>query len=240
MRQIHTYQVIRYFPHVLSDEFVNVGVVLTSGKGTHRIVTEEEAKHIYCSALIGEKKKFLGVVEYLNELASDSRLLEGEHYFHNFRFANEQKIASDKKEGELIDEIFDDYIGFKIHSEKKQEQKEIIFNRSIRLIENEFKSYVRFQKSEQFDFELESIKKHIKHYSNLGRISRKDDVKHMAFVTPSNKLNHERYDFLDMTGSIDLKSHNIQKLQQNYVEAYPYNTEEEIGKYLELVAGAAA
>ena len=52
MRQINTYQVIRYFPHILSDEFINVGVMLTSGGKGSRILTEDEAKHIYCSALI--------------------------------------------------------------------------------------------------------------------------------------------------------------------------------------------
>ena len=238
MRQLYSYQTIRYFPHILSDEFINVGVILNSANRV-RILSEEEAKSIYCSALIGEKKRFLALIEHLHKLTSDNVLLE-KHYFHNFRFSEEKTVASEKREDELLEELFEDYIGFKIHNEKKQELKQIIYEQSIYIIEKEFKSYIRFKKSKQFDFELENIKKQIKHYSNIGRISRKDDVMQMAFATPRDKPINERYDFLDMTGQYNLNSHYAQKLEQNFVEIYPYKTEEDMGKYLEIVAGKAA
>ena len=239
MRQIHTYQVIRYFPHVLSDEFVNVGVMLTSGKGTHRILTEEEAKHIYCSALIGEKKKFLGVVEYLNELASDSRLIEGKHYFHNFRFADEQKIASDKKEGELIDELFDDYIGFKIQTEEKRDAKALILEQSIKLANsNALKKYIRVHTSQStaFDFEVESIQKQIIHHSVVGKATLKHDVTRMVMATPDYKENQNRYDFLNMNGEVDPANPYVKKLEHNFVDIHPYGNEEQMAYYLELIA----
>lgn len=239
MRQIHTYQVIRYFPHVLSDEFINVGVMLTSGKGMSRILTEEEAKHIYCSALIGEKKKFLSVVEYLYELASDSRLLEGEHYFHNFRFAEVRKAASEKMEKDVLDELFEDYIGFKIQTEEKKDEKALILEHSIKLAKSTaLKNYIRVQvdRSTAFDFEVESIKKQIMHHSVVGKATLKHDVTRMVMATPDHKENHNRYDFLNMNGEVNPENPYVKKLEHNFVDAYPYKTEEQIAHYLEQIA----
>lgn len=238
MRQINTYQVIRYFPHVLSDEFINVGVMLTSGKGQSRILTEEEAKHMYCSALIGEKKKFLGVIEYLNELAFENRLEEN-HYFHNFRFSEERKVASEKMENEILDEIFDDYIGFKIQTQEKIDAKALILEQSIKLAQSQtFRNHVRvhINRSTPFDFEVESVKKHIIHHSMVGKTTRKDDVTRMVMAAPDHKENQSRYDFLNMNGEVNPENQYVKKLEHNFVDPYPYKTEEQIARYLEQIA----
>ena len=241
MRQIYTYRAIRYFPHVLSDEFINVGVVLDSEKGVHRILSEEEAKQIHCTALIGDKKKFLGFIEYLNNLASENRLLEEEHYFHNFRFAAAQKVASEKSARDVVRELFDDYVGFKIHSENKREQKEIIMDRSIRLIEKEFKNYIKYKTGDHFDLILESIQSKTVHYSDIGRISWKQDIARMILSVPQSAMTNDKnhYDFLNITGAMDAQDPYVQKLRHNFVDVYPYKTEEEIASYLETVAKAA-
>ncbi len=239
MRQINTYQVIRYFPHVLSDEFINIGVMLTSGKGMNRILTEDEAKHMYCSALIGEKKKFLGVIEYLNKLASDYRLLESKHYFHNFRFSEERKVASEKMENEILDEIFEDYIGFKIQTQEKIDAKALILKQSLALAESSsFRNHirVRIDQSTPFDFEVESVKKHIIHHSMVGKTTRKDDVTRMVMAAPDHKENQNRYDFLNMNGEVNPENPYIKKLEHNFVDPYPYKTEEQIADYLEQIA----
>lgn len=239
MRQVYHYQTIRYFPHVLSDEFVNVGVMLTSGKGMNRIVTEDEAKHIYCSALIGEKKKFLGVIEYLNELASDNRLLEEKHYFHNFRFGEERKVASEKSEMEVVNELFDDYIGFKIQTQEKIDAKALILEQSRKLAESQsFRNHVRVRtdKSTPFDFEVESVKKHIIHRSMVGKTTRKDDVTRMVMAAPDHRENQNRYDFLNMKGEVNPDNPYVKKLEHNFVDPYPYRTEEQIAQYLEQIA----
>lgn len=239
MRCIYRYQTIRYFPHVLSDEFINVGVVLTSGRGINRIMTEDEAKHIYCSALIGEKKKFLGIIEYLNTLALDNRLLEEKHYFHNFRFTEEREVASEKSEIEILDELFEDYIGFKIQSQEKIDTKALILEQSIKLAQSQsFRKYVRVRMDEAtpFDLELESVKKHIIHHSIVGKATRKDDVTRMIMATPDHKENQNRYDFLDMNGEINSNNFYVKKLEHNFVDLYSYETEEQIAHYLEQIA----
>jgi hypothetical protein len=239
VRKIYQYQIIRYFPHVLSDEFINVGVMITSGKGMNRILTEDEAKHIYCSALIGEKKKFLGVVEYLNDLSSDKKLLESNHYFHNFRFSQERKVASEKSEPEVVNELFNDYIGYKIQTEEKKDAKALILERSIELAQSpSFKKYVRVRidESTPFDFEVKSIEKQIIHYSVVGKATLKHDVTRMVMATPVHKEKQDRYDFLNMNGEINPENPYIKKLEQNFVDPYPYKTEDQIAHYLEQIA----
>jgi len=238
MRQINTYQVIRYFPHILSDEFINVGVMLTSGEKGSRILTEDEAKHMYCSALIGEKKKFLGVIEYLNELASANRLEEN-HYFHNFRLGEERKVASEKTESEILDEIFDDYIGFKIQTQEKIDAKTLILEQSIKLAQSQtFRNHVRVHTNRiaPFDFEIESLTKHIIHHSIVGKTTRKDDVTRMVMAAPDHKENQRRYDFLNINGEVNPEDQYVKKLAHNFVDPYPYETEEQIAEYLEQIA----
>ncbi|MCH9741070.1 MAG: DUF3037 domain-containing protein, partial [Epsilonproteobacteria bacterium] len=58
MRKMYEYQVIRYVPNELSEEFINVGIMLNATKNRERIISETEAQHLYCSVLIGENKKF--------------------------------------------------------------------------------------------------------------------------------------------------------------------------------------
>jgi len=239
MRKIYTYQMIRYFPHVLSDEFINIGVMLTSAKGLNRVLTEDEAKQIHCSALIGDKKKFLGVVEYLNKLASDDRLQEEKHYFHNFRFGEEKTGVSDKKNEIVLHELFEDYIGFKLQTEEKKDTRALILEQGIELAQSAyFKKYVRVrrEKSTLFDFEVESIKKEIIHHSIVGKTTLKHDVTRMVMATPDHKENTNRYDFLNIRGEIDPENPYVKKLEHNFVDTYPYRTEEQIANYLEQIA----
>jgi len=239
MRKIYSYRVIRYFPHMLSDEFINIGVMLLSGKGLGRILTEDEAQQLHCPAFIGERKKFLGVIAHLHRLESEGKLLEGEHYFHNFRFGDIQKLASEKDISEVVEELFYDYVGFKIATKEKREEKEIIYEASIKLVEREFRRYIRVRDSEVFDLELESIHTKIIHHSNIGKSSWKHDIMRMVYDTPAKKRKHDRYDFLDIKGKIEKSNHGIQKLEQNLVEIHPYQTEDERALYMEMLAKAA-
>ena len=61
----------------------------------------------------------------------------------------------------------------------------------------------------------------------------------MIMMTPMQKNAQERYDFLDIGGQIDPSGLYVQKLKHNFIDIYPYKTEEDIAKYMELVAGAA-
>jgi hypothetical protein len=238
-RRIYTYRLIRYIPHTISDEFIYAGVFLENEVSAYRILSVDEARHLHCPFFIGDRKKFFGLVEYLNEFAQKGELANESHYFHNFRFTEARKIATDKSADEVVNEIFDDYVGYKIHSEEKIEEKKLILDRSKRLVETEFRKYIRICQSTEFDLEIENIANEIVHHSNLGRSSWKHDTSQMIMMTPTQTNPQERYDFLDIGGQIDPSGLYVQKLKHNFIDIYPYKTEEDIAKYMELVAGAA-
>ena len=126
-------------------------------------------------------------------MASDHRLQEGTHYFHNFRFSEERKSASEKMENAVLNELFEDYIGFKIQTEEKMDAKALILAQSIKLAQSQsFRKYVRVRtdKSAVFDFEVESIKKQIVHHSVVGKTTLKHDVTRMVMATPDHRENN--------------------------------------------------
>jgi len=55
-------------------------------------------------------------------------------------------------------------------------------------------------------------------------------------ATPDHKEQQNRYDFLNMGGDIDPKHPYVKKLEHNFVDLYPYKTEEQIAEYLEQIA----
>jgi len=44
MRKIYEYQVVRYFPNELSEEFINVGIMLDGTEKRERIISEVEVQ----------------------------------------------------------------------------------------------------------------------------------------------------------------------------------------------------
>ena len=178
------------------------------------------------------------MIEYLNELASANRLEEN-HYFHNFRLGEERKVASEKTESDKLDEIFDDYIGFKIQTQEKIDAKTLILEQSIKLAQSQtFRKHVRVHTDRitPFDFEVERLTRHIMHHSIVGKITRKDDVTRMVMAAPDHKENQRRYDFLNMNGEVNPENQYVKKLAHNFVDPYPYETEEQIAEYLEQIA----
>ena len=114
MRKIHEYQVIRYFPNELSDEFVNVGVMLNTTVKKERIISKVEATHLYSSVFMGDDKKFYAMIDYLHQLVQDGKIRDPHHYFHNFNFSEVKVLASSESIEVIFDELFESYIGYKL------------------------------------------------------------------------------------------------------------------------------
>lgn len=114
MRKIHEYQVIRYFPNELSDEFINVGVMLNGTVKKEHIISTIEATHLYSSVLMGDDKKFYAMIDYLHQLVQDKKLRDPHQYFHNFKFSEVKVLASNESDEVVFDELFETYIGYKL------------------------------------------------------------------------------------------------------------------------------
>jgi len=235
MRKIYEYQVVRYFPNELSDEFINVGIMLNGDTPKERIISETEAKHLYCSVLIGENKKFYAMVEYLNQLVHDKKLRDPYQYFHNFSFSEVKVLASADNEESIFDELFETYIGYKLESREKLDRKIQLIQDSYEIVRNEFPNYITIHKSNKFDFEIETLKSRKVYHSNVGSIGNKQDVFKMTWETPLAKSAKEQYHFLDIS-TIVKENDSKERLALNKISVHEYSSDEEIYKYMEKIA----
>jgi len=149
MRKMYEYQVVRYLPNELSDEFINVGIMLNGTENREKIISEIEAQHLYCSVLVGENKKFYSMIEYLNRLQQDNKLRDPYQYFHNFKFSEPKYLASDKSEDTIFDELFETYIGYKFQTEEKLDRRVKIIQKSYSIAKKEFKNFIKIHNSKE-------------------------------------------------------------------------------------------
>lgn len=235
MRQIYDYTVIRYFPTSLSEEFINIGVFLNGYSSAEKIITEENARELHCSALIGDKKKLLGLVEYLNELSVNGTLQNSDHYFNNFRFSDTRQLASDKSKEEIIEELYFDFVGYKFIYESKIPKRATIIKNSFE-VAKEFQGFIQIYYSNTFDLEIESIKKQVIHNSFIGSAGNKQDVANMIMLPQEFALQNE-YDFLDISQRVTpQKAYFQEKLKKNDIKLYSFSDKDEIANYFEKIA----
>lgn len=232
MRKIYEYQVVRYYPNELSDEFVNVGVMLNGTTPKERIISELEAKHLYCSVLIGENKKFYAMVEYLNQLVIDKKLRDPYQYFHNFNFSEVKVLASSASEEVIFEELFETYIGYKLQSEEKLDRRIQLIQKSYKILEDEFTNFIQIHKAKKFDFEIEHLKTQKIYHANVGSIANKQDVFKMIMETPISKAPKHQYNFLDIA-TISKKNDYKERFDLNNIKLYDYSSEEKIVEYYE-------
>ena len=114
MRKVINFQIIRYFPREISEEFINVGVILHGEKNTEKTISEEQAKKLYCPVFNGGNEKFSAMVKYLNKLQRENKLYDPHQYFHNFNYSEVKHMASKKSKEVILDDLFHQYIGYKL------------------------------------------------------------------------------------------------------------------------------
>ncbi len=234
MRKMYEYKTIRYFPNALSDEFINIGVMLECDKPIERIITETEAKHLYCSTLIGENKKFYGVVEHVQTLAQKRLLREENQYFHNYTISESKFLTSDKSEEEILEGLFESYIGYKLFTEEKLDKRIKIIQQSFEIVKKEFSKHITIHNSKKFDFEVENIKNKKVYHANIGSLGNKHDIFKMTMETPPPTLKKDKdsYNFLDIS-THRVENDAKERLRLYQIDVYDYNNEEKIGAYLE-------
>ena len=235
MRKMYEYQVVRYFPNELSEEFINVGIIFNGTENRERIISEVEARHLYCSVLIGENKKFYTMVEYLNKLKEENKLRDPYQYFHNFNFSEPKHLVSAKSEELIFDELFENYIGYKFETEEKLDRRVKLIQESYTIVKKEFKNFIEIHESKSFDFEMKNIKKNTFYHSNVGSIANKHDIFKMTMETPLYKKSSDKYHFLDIA-IIGKENDFKERLALHNIGVHSYASDEEIYKYMEKIA----
>ena len=237
MKNLYNYQVIRYFPNVNSDEFFNVGIHLANDikNELHFIKDEHLTKLISFPSI--EKGNITTFIKML-----DKEINISHWYGNNLKFSNTKAFRSSQTFEEVLEILYEDYIGYKFHFKEKKDSIEIIKQNTRDIIVREFTNYVEVNENTIFDFEIIDKKHKFHHYSNLGSISNKDNVKDMIWDVESfslynvNLLN-TKFELLNIKNPHDdvQVANNI--LHKSHIESIAYYDEDTRYNYIKQVAG---
>lgn len=178
MRNLFIYEVIRYYPNVRGDEFFNIGIRLSDANKQSKIefIQESHLAHIYRFPSI-EKKFISSMLEQLKE--SESNL---QNWYGNYLKISEEKVYRSKDSFEkIMQNLYEDFIGYKFHNKEKIDKIEQIKEKTELLIADEFKDYLKIEKDDVFDFVIYDRNK-VKHFSDLGSLGNKLHVNRMIMM----------------------------------------------------------
>jgi len=201
MRKLYNYQVIRYYPNINSDEFFNVGIHLADDEKNilHFINDEHLSKLITFPSI--EKKNIASFIEMLN-----SEVNIQHWYGNNLRFSEKKAFRSSQYFEEVLEILYEDYIGYKFHFKEKIDTIELIKQKTKKLIKKDFIKYIEVNENTIFDFDIINKKSNYHHYSNVGSISNKDNINSMTWdvtqFTLSKNINNASFEFLNIKNTI--------------------------------------
>jgi len=230
MRNLFIYEVIRYYPNIRGDEFFNIGIRLSNANKQSKIefIQENHLTHIYRFPSI-QKKVIASMLEQLK--ASESAL---QSWYGNYLKISEEKIYRSKDTFEnVMNNLYEDFIGYKFHQKEKVNPIEEIKKKTKLLIADEFKDYLKIEKDSIFDFVIYG-KNEVKHFSDLGSASNKLHVNRIIWQRGeygygSNTVNN-KFDFLNISNTDATIAENLLKI--NEVTVVPYDNDEVRYEYL--------
>ena len=122
MRNIYTYRLIRYFPHIRSDEFFNVGLWLRDKDlQERRVYIDEKQGHLeILSKFPSVNQQVLAF--FLERLKQETDA--SAWYDNHLRFSEADSMASEQTIDEVANLLYDDYIGYKFHNHENRKNKE--------------------------------------------------------------------------------------------------------------------
>lgn len=120
MRNIYTYRLIRYFPHIRSDEFFNVGLWLRDKDlQERRVYIDEKQGHLeILSKFPSVNQQVLAF--FLKRIKQETDA--NAWYDNHLRFSEADSMASEQTIDEVANLLYDDYIGYKFHNHEKNKK----------------------------------------------------------------------------------------------------------------------
>lgn len=183
MRKLYSYQVIRYFPNENSDEFFNVGIhIANDAKNILHFINDMHLSKIMSFPSIDKKN----IVSFIEILQKEKNL--SHWYGNNLKFSNKKSFRSSKSFEEVLEVLYEDYIGYKFHKKEKIDTIEIIKKNTRDIVSKEFKKYLDVNENTIFDFDIVDKSSNQHHYSNLGSITNKEHIHSMVWDVESFKL----------------------------------------------------
>ena len=235
MRSLYTYQVVRYFPNINSDEFFNVGIRLVGEKRQElHFIQDEHLSKLFVFPSI-DKKHVVSFIELLSKERDFSHW-----YGNNLRFSENRRFRSAEKFEKVLELLYEDFIGYKFHLKEKVDPIEVVKEKAIQIVNSEFKNRLVVTSGELFDFELRSVKSNAFHYSKVGSIGNKNHlfeaIMGRAKMQSAKPSANNIFDFLniheDPTATVGMML-----LGDNNIQNTPFDTEQNQINYFQKVAG---
>jgi hypothetical protein len=121
MRKLYNYQIIRYFPNINSDEFFNVGIHLANDeKNILHFIDDVHLSKIMSFPSI-DKKNIISFIDLLQKEVNISQW-----YGNNLKFSEKKAFRSSQSFEEVLEVLYEDYIGYKFHIKEKIDTIEVI------------------------------------------------------------------------------------------------------------------
>lgn len=236
MRKLYNYQVVRYFPNINSDEFFNVGIHLASEeKNIMHFINDEHLSKTMTFPSINKKT----IVKFIQMLEEENNI--NHWYGNNLKFSEKKAFRSNQSFEEVLEILYEDYIGYKFHFKEKIDRIEVIKKDTKEIILKEFSNYLDINEDTVFDFNLIDKKLYKNHYSSLGSMSNKENINSMIWKVEDfvylNGNSNSSFELLNINNPInDIQvANNI--LHKSNIMEIPYYDDDTRYAYLKQIAG---
>ena len=127
MRRLYNYQTIRYCPNIDSDEFFNVGIHLANDeKNVLHFINDTHLSKLMSFPSV-DKNSIVKFIDILNKEVNLS------HWYGNYlKFSEKKYFRSSQNFEEVLEILYEDYIGYKFHIKEKIDTIEIIKQRHLK------------------------------------------------------------------------------------------------------------
>ncbi len=230
MRNLFIYEIIRYYPNIRGDEFFNIGIRLCNPNKQVKIEFIQDSHLAHLNRFPSIEKKIISSM--LEQLKSSGQTLDS--WYGNYLKISEEKIYRSKESFEdVMQNLYEDFIGYKFHQKEKIDPIEQIKEKTKLLVADEFKGHLQIEKDNVFDFIIYA-KNRVKHFSNLGSASNKLHVNRMIWqrgeYAYGNDGINDKFDFLNISDKHANIAENLLKI--NEVTIVPYDNDDVRYAYL--------
>jgi hypothetical protein len=236
MRKLYNYQIIRYFPNINSDEFFNIGVHLANEqKNKLYFIKDEHLTKLITFPSIDKNN----ITTFIQLLSKEVNL--SHWYGNNLKLSETKAFRSSQSFEEVLEILYEDYIGYKFHFKEKKDTIEIIKQTTREIIKKEFSRYIEVDENTIFDFNIINKNHNKHHYSNLGSISNKENIKSIvwdveSFIT-TNNVDNGVFELLNIVNPIDDIQVSNNMLYKHNIEQIPYYNDDLKYNYLKQMIG---
>lgn len=238
------FHIVRYYPKIQTYEFINVGIILyEQNEVFYRLLKPEEIAKLHCPSLI-ESKVLKNSLNSLHEYMQDQKQLNSVLEDVSKRYKNildtsfQLRYNGDESSIELVNKLFNDYIGYKFESQDKETKLEKLIQKTEIIVKSEFEKFLKVEKSKIHGYNLDFFNEKTKtiHHSLLGSIENSENVARAFLNAPLSKGPNSRYDFLNTKVQISNTGvENKLKLSKLQLDIYNYSSEDDIAHYCENI-----